>query len=173
VRPAIALCYRLVGAWVLKDYAEERTRKHSEGKARPRSQGGAPVDEATTTVVGIIGDDPLICRILGLLLEGAGYQAQPLDEAAVLEDPSAALAGVDLVLFLPLLGDERKGELLGVVKGGPATADVPVISLSTDLKAELNGRSDFVLPWPWSTEALVLAIEQAVHTPGGGEAPRR
>jgi hypothetical protein len=127
------------------------------------------VDDATTTVVGIIGNDPLVSRTLGLLLEGAGYEARALDEAAVLEDPSASLAGVDLVLFLPLLGDVRKGELLGVVKGAPTTADVPVISLSTDMKAELDERSGSVLPWPWSTEALVLAIEQAVHARGGGE----
>jgi hypothetical protein len=132
------------------------------------------VDGATTTVVGIIGDDPLICRILGLLLEGAGCEARTLDEATVLEDPSVALAGVDLVLFLPLLGEERKGELLGVVKGNPATAGLPVISLSTDMKAQLDERSDSVLPWPWSTEALVRAIEQAAHARGGeGEEPRR
>ena len=128
--------------------------------------------DGTTTVVGIIGDDPLISRILGLLLEGAGYEAQPLDEAAVFEDPRVALAGVDLVLFLPLLGDERKGELLGVMNGDQATADLPVLSLSTDMKAEQDERSDSVLPWPWSTQALVRAIEQAVHAPGGGEAPR-
>jgi hypothetical protein len=128
------------------------------------------VDGATTTVVGIIGDDPLVSRILGMLLEGAGYEARPLDEAAALEDPSVALAGVDLVLFLPLLGDERKGELLGVVKGEQATAEVPVLSLSTHPKTQLDDRSHFVLPWPWSTQALVLAIEQAVHAPGGEEA---
>ena len=131
------------------------------------------MDGATTTVVGIIGDDPLICRILGLLLKGAGYEARTLDEATVLEDPSVALAGVDLVLFLPSLGDERKGELLGVVKDDPATADLPALSLSTDMKAQLDEQSDSVLPWPWSTEALVQAIEQAVHAPGGDEAPRR
>jgi CheY-like chemotaxis protein len=131
------------------------------------------VDGATTTVVGIIGDDPLISRILGLLLEGAGYEARTLDEATVLEDPSVALASVDLVLLMPLLGDERKGELLGVVKGGPSTADLPVLSLSTDMKAQLDERSDSVLPWPWSTEALVRAIEQAAHARGGGEEPRR
>jgi hypothetical protein len=127
------------------------------------------VDGATTTVVGIIGDDPLVSRILGLLLEGAGYEASPLEEAAVLEDPSTALAGVDLVLFMPLLGDERKGELLGVMKGAPTTAAVPLISLSTELKAELDERTDSVLPWPWSTQALVRAIERAVHARGGGE----
>jgi len=125
------------------------------------------VDDTTTTAVGIIGDDPLISQILGLLLEGAGYEASPLEEAAVLEDPSTALAGVDLVLFMPLLGDERKGELLGVMKGDQATADVPVISLSTELNAELDERTDSVLPWPWSTQALMRAIERAVHAPGG------
>jgi FixJ family two-component response regulator len=134
-----------------------------------QSKRGAPVDGATTTVVGIIGDDPLVSRILGLLLEGAGYEASPLEEAAVLEDPSTALAGVDLVLFMPLLGDERKGELLGVMKGDQATAAVPLISLSTDMKAELDERTDSVLPWPWSTQALVRAIERAVHARGGGE----
>ena len=102
------------------------------------------MDGAMTTVVGIIGDDPLVSRILGLLLEWAGYEARPLDEAAILEDPSVALAGVDLVLFLPLLGDERKGELLGVVKGDPSTADVPVLSLSTEMKAQLDEQSDSV-----------------------------
>jgi len=127
------------------------------------------VDDTTTTVVGIIGDDPLVSRILGLLLEGAGYEASPLEEAAVLEDPSTALAGVDLVLFMPLLGDERKGELLGVMKGDQATAAVPLISLSTDMKAELDERTDSVFPWPWSTQALVRAIERAVHARGGGE----
>ena len=127
------------------------------------------MDGATTTVVGIIGDDPLVSQILGVLLEGAGYEASPLEEAAVLEDPSTALAGVDLVLFMPLLGDERKGELLGVMKGDQATAAMPILNLSTELKAELDERTDSVLPWPWSTQALVRAIERAVHARGGGE----
>lgn len=125
------------------------------------------MDNTATTVVGIFVDDPLISRILGLLLEGAGYEASPLEEAAVLEDPSTALAGVDLVLFMPLLGAERKGELLGVMKGEPATAAVPILHLSTELKAELDERADSVLPWPWSTQALVRAIERAVHAPDG------
>ena len=48
------------------------------------------------------------------------------------------------MLFLPLLGDERKGELLGVVKDDPATADLPALSLSTDMKAQLDEQSDSV-----------------------------
>jgi hypothetical protein len=108
---------------------------------------------------------------LGQLLEGAGYEARTLEGAAVLEDPSASLAGVDVVLFMPLLGDQRKEKLLGLIKGDPETAAVPVLHLSTDLTAQLDERTESVLPWPWSTEALVRAIEQTLRAPGGGEAP--
>jgi hypothetical protein len=136
--------------------------------AVPHSEKGrTPVDDATPKVVGILGDDPLTSRILGLLLEGAGYEARALEAAAVLEHPSASLAGVDLVLFMPLLSDECKDELLSLMKGGSEIASIPVLHLSTELKAE---RTDSVLPWPWSTEALVRAIEQAVLASGGGEA---
>ena len=111
------------------------------------------MDGATTTVVGI---SAMIRLSPGSWDCSRGLATRrALDEAAILEDPSVALAGVDLVLFLPLLGDERKGELLGVVKDAPATADLPALSLSTDMKAQLDEQSDSVLPWPWSTEALV------------------
>ena len=129
-----------------------------------------PVDGAKpTVVVGVIGEDPLTCRILGLLLAGAGYGARTLDANAVLEDSSAALAGVDLTLLVPGLGDERRGELVSAIRGGPATA-VPVLGLSSVLKADPHERADPGLPWPCTVEALVGAIEQAVLAPGGREA---
>jgi PleD family two-component response regulator len=137
--------------------------------AFPHSEKGcAPVDDATKKVVGIVGDDPLTSRVLGMLLEGAGYEVRALQASAVLEHPSASLSGVDLVLFMPLLSDERNYELLDAMKGTPQTALVPVLRLSTEPKAE---RTTSVLPWPWSTEALVGAIEQALHAPGVDEAP--
>ena len=78
------------------------------------------------------------------------------------------LAGVDLVLFMPLLGDERKGELVGIMKRDQASEAVPILNLSTEPKAQSDERKDSVLPWPWSTQALVRAIERAVHAPDGG-----
>jgi hypothetical protein len=119
-----------------------------------------PVDGAKTmaVVVGVLGEDPLTCRILGLLLAGAGYEVRTLDASAVLDAPSAALAGVDLVLLVPGLGDEREGELVGAIEGDPATAAVPVLGLSSVLKADPDERAGPVLPWPWTVEALVGAV---------------
>ena len=129
------------------------------------------MDGATTTVVvGILGEDPLTSRILGLLLAGAGYEARTLDVTAVSEDPRAALASVDLVLLVPGLDDERKGELVGAIRSDPATAAVPVLGLSSVLKADPNERAGSDLPWPWNVEALVGAIERTVPVPGGREA---
>jgi DNA-binding response OmpR family regulator len=124
------------------------------------------VDYPAKKVVGILGDDPLTSRILGLLLEEAGYEARVLEEAS-LEDPSASLAGVDLVLCTPLLGEESRDELLGAVKATPETAAVPILRLSREPKAQPDERTDSVLPWPWSTEALVRAIERALRESGG------
>ncbi len=133
-----------------------------------------PVSDAkTAVVVGVLGGDPLTCRILGLLLAGAGYETRTLDGTAVSEDPSAALAGVDLVLLVPGLDDERKGELVGAIRGDPATAAaVPVLGLSSVLKADPDEQTESWLPWPWTVEALVGAIQRAalVPAPGGREA---
>ena len=74
---------------------------------------------------------------------------------AVLEDPSAALAGVDVVLLVPGLGDERRGELAGAIEGAPATAAVPVLGLSALLKADPQDEQEGSVPWPWTVGALV------------------
>jgi CheY-like chemotaxis protein len=120
------------------------------------------VGDATQKVVGIVGDDPLTIRVLGMLLEGAGYAVRAMEAGAVLENPSASLSGVDLVLCPPPLGGQHNEKLLGAIKGTPKTALVPVLRLSTEPQAK---RTESVLPWPWSTEALVGAIEQALHAP--------
>jgi hypothetical protein len=133
----------------------------------PRGREGL-VHGDQTTVVGILGDDPLTSRILALLLESAGYGTRALEVDAVLDDPGASLEGIDLLLCMPPPDDQREDELLDAVEGGPWTAAVPVLRLSTEPKAQ---RTDSVLPWPWSMEALVGAIERALRAPGGGEVP--
>ena len=131
------------------------------------------MDDTTEKVVGILGDDPLTSRVLGLLLEGAAYyEARVLEEEDVLEHPRAALAGVDLVLCTPLPGERRRDELLGAVRGTPETAAVPVLRLSTELNAQPDELTDSVLPWPWSTEALVRAIERVLRGSRGDASNR-
>jgi hypothetical protein len=129
-----------------------------------------PVDGAKTTAVavGVLGEDPLTCRILGLLLAGAGYETRALDVSAVLEDPSAALAGVDLVLLVPGLDNELEGEPVGAIEGDRATAAVPVLGLSPALRKGPGERQGSV-PWPWTVEALVGAIERVVLVPALGD----
>ncbi len=128
------------------------------------------MDGAKTTAVVVLGEDPLTCRILGLLLAGAGYEARTLDRIAVLGAPGEALAGVDLVLLVPGLDDERRGELVGAIRGDPATAAaVPVLGISSILKADPDERTESGLCWPWTVEDLVGAIERAVLAPGGRE----
>ena len=131
--------------------------------------------KTTAVAVGVLGEGPLTVRIQGLLLAGSGYGARALDAGAVLEDPGAALADVDLVLLAPGLDDEREGELAGAIEGDPATAAVPVLGLSSVLKADPGERAAGSVPWPWTVEALAGAIERAVlmpaPAPGGREAP--
>ena len=120
--------------------------------------GGA---KTAAVAVGVLGEDSLTCRILGLLLAGAGYEARALDVSAVLDAPGSALAGVDVVLLVPWIGGEAAGELVGAIEGDPATAAVPVLGLSSVLKADPDERTASWLPWPWTVEALVGAIERA------------
>ena len=131
--------------------------------------------DSVGTVVGVLGEDPLTARILGLVLSGAGYETRALDSEAVLDAPGEALAGVDVVLLVPWIGGEAAGGLAGAIGGDPATAAVPVLGLSAVLREGAEERAGSV-PWPWSVEDLGRAIEgalgRAVLAPEpGGEAP--
>ena len=139
-----------------------------------RKKGRALAKSASTTV-GVLGEDPLTSRVLGLVLLGAGYEARALDAGAVLDAPGAALAGVDVVLLVPWIGDEAAGELVSAIEGDPTTAAVPVLGLSAVLREGPEERAGSV-PWPWSVEDLGRAIEgalgRAVLAPEpSGEAP--
>jgi len=108
------------------------------------------VDRPATTVA-IFGEDRLTSQALALLLEGVGYDARILD-GAIMETPSASLDGVEVVLRMPSLSDEREGE-----KYDSAKAAAPILSLSKVQEGRVGETGS--VPWPCSMEALTKAIE--------------
>ena len=127
------------------------------------------------TTIAILGADTVVENALSLLLRGAGYDTE------VLEDPSASaanaeelLAGVDLLLLTPSLREETQEGFLKAIEATPAASDVPVLTLSTAPQREPNDRTAGMVPWPTPLENLRLAIEDALapapsSEPGGVE----
>lgn len=111
--------------------------------------------------IGVVGDDPVISKVLGLLLGGAGYEARAVDGADVLGAPGASLAGTDMVLLVPGLSDEREVEILNAIQDDPETAALPILKFSALLAGVPDDQPGSV-PWPWSVEALKRAIERVI-----------
>lgn len=124
----------------------------------------------TTTTIAILGTDTVVENALALLLEGFGYSTR------LLEDPLAAntgeqLEGVDVVLLTPSLSEEDREGFLKAIEATTAVAHVPLLTLSTSRKEELNDRPGMV-SWPTPLEDLRQAIEAAlapVLVPAEGE----
>ena len=95
-----------------------------------------------------------------MLLEGPATKWPPWKRVPSGEPQRLAFGGGSVPVLLPSAANEE----LGACEGLPKTALVPVLRLSTEPKAK---RTESVLPWPWSMEALVGAIEQALHAPPG------
>jgi hypothetical protein len=107
--------------------------------------------------IAILGGNPVVANALALLLEDAGFDTR------ILEEPSAHTAGeqlngVDLLLLPPVSSEGNKEGSLGAIEATPATADVPILKLSTAPKEELNDRTG-MMPWPALFEDLRRAIE--------------
>jgi hypothetical protein len=114
----------------------------------------------TRTTVAILSGNPLIGRVLELLLGSAGY------EVRLLEEPEAykvkdLLEGVDVLLLGRDLSDERREDLLGAMASTLETAVIPVLSFSPGAKGTL-AEEDRLVPWPCRIEDLALAIETSL-----------
>jgi hypothetical protein len=120
----------------------------------------------SSTTVAILGDDPIVNRCLQLLLKGVGYE--PLLSRGSNERASEVeLDGVDIVLLGPALGDDRREAFLRSMKSSPATACIPVLTLSTVLREAFTEDVGLV-PWPCNIEDLERRIESALRGAGGG-----
>ena len=119
-----------------------------------------------STMVAILGDDPIINWGLQLLLKGVGYEAL-LSKGSNGRASEVELDGVDVVLLGPALRDDRREAFLSSMKSSPATACIPVLTLSTVLK-EAFAEDEGLVPWPCNIEDLERRIESALQGAGGG-----
>lgn len=137
--------------------------------ASRRPDAEAPPDRGTEVTyrpgciaLGVCGE-PVVGRALVLLLRGSGYDARFLP-ASDFGEPGT-LEGVRLLLLTPIseLSTERRDTLLAFLKHAPAIAEIPILELATTSTGIREGgaldKSEYVVPWPCSTEELEQRIE--------------
>ena len=115
----------------------------------------------TRTTVAILSGNPLVDRVLELLLEDAGYEVSLLEvlEAFRVED---LLDGVDVLLIGRGLGDDRREDFLRAMVSTLETATIPVLALTPGPKGAL-AEEDRLVPWPCRIEDLAHEIEAALR----------
>jgi hypothetical protein len=121
----------------------------------------------TRATVAILSGNPLVDRVLELLLEDAGYEVRLLGEpeAFRVED---LLDGVDVLLIGRGLGDDRREYFLRAMASTLETATTPVLALSPGPEGTF-ATEDRLVPWPCRIEDLAREIDAAKHAAEGGE----
>jgi DNA-binding response OmpR family regulator len=121
-----------------------------------------------TTVVAVLGANPVVNNALALLLSGAGYDTRRIER----DMPGLAnglLEGVDLLLLTPGISNGPREGILSVVRDNPTTAQMPVLTLSSAIGEALGDEGgQVVVAWPSSIVELVRQIE-AVLAPATSE----
>jgi DNA-binding response OmpR family regulator len=125
--------------------------------------------QETRTTVAILSGNPLVGRVLELLLGSAGYEVRLLHEPEALEVEDL-LAGVEALLLDSGVSDERRVDFLGAMASTLETATIPVLALSPGPEGAL-AQEDRLVPWPGRVEDLAREIEAAVRATEGREPP--
>ena len=121
----------------------------------------------TQITVAILSGNPLVGRVLELLLGSAGYKVRLLEEPEAFEDPDL-LAGVDVLLLGRGVSDERREEFLGAMASTLETATIPVLALSPGPEGGLAAE-DRLVPWPGRVEDLAREIDAVLLATRGRE----
>ena len=121
----------------------------------------------TRTTVAILSGNPLVDRVLELLLEDAGYEVRLLEEREAFRAEDL-LDGVDVLLIGRGLGDDRREDFLRAMVSTLETATIPVLALTPGPKGAL-AEEDRLVPWPCRIEDLAREIDAAVRAAEGGE----
>ena len=123
-----------------------------------------------TTVVAVLGANPVVNNALSLLLSGAGYDTRRIER----DLPGLAnglLEGVDLLLLAPGISNGPREGVLSVVRDNPTTAQMPVLILSSATGEALGDEGgQVVVAWPSSIVELVRQIEAVVGPASSAEA---
>ena len=118
----------------------------------------------TQITVAILSGNPLVGRVLELLLGSAGYEVRLLEEPQAFE-VADLLAGVDVLLLDRTVSDERREDFLGAMAGMLETASIPVLALSPGPEGALAAE-DRLVPWPGRVEDLAREIDAVLLATG-------
>jgi DNA-binding response OmpR family regulator len=119
------------------------------------------------TTVAILSGNPLVGRVLELLLGSAGYEVRLLEEPEAFE-VADLLAGVDVLLLDRGVSDERREDFLGAMASKLETATIPVLALSPGPEGTLAAE-DRLVPWPGRVEDLAREIDAVLLATRGRE----
>jgi DNA-binding response OmpR family regulator len=121
----------------------------------------------TQITVAILSGNPLVGRVLELLLGSAGYEVRLLEEPEAFE-VADLLAGVDVLLLDRGVSDERRVDFLGAMASKLETASIPVLALSPGPEGALAAE-DRLVPWPSRVEDLAREIDAVLLATRGRE----
>jgi DNA-binding response OmpR family regulator len=121
----------------------------------------------TQITVAILSGNPLVGRVLELLLGSAGYEVRLLEEPEAFE-VADLLAGVDVLLLDRGVSDERREDFLGAMASKLETATIPVLALSPGPEGALAAE-DRLVPWPGRVEDLAREIDAVLLATRGRE----
>lgn len=115
----------------------------------------------------VVDDEPHLCRLVRMVLEGAGFEVH--EAASAPEALRLIQEAPPALLLLDLMMPGRSGlDLLAEIRQRPGTANLPVVvvtavGLQGDLEqaAALGARA--TLAKPFSRAQLLRAVEQALQ----------
>ncbi|MEZ4587111.1 MAG: response regulator [Gemmatimonadales bacterium] len=150
-----------------------RRRKAASGRTRRASDPAPPRGAAGTVLV--VEDDPVVCRLLELILRAPGREIV-IARTAAEASRMVGEGSIDLILLDLHLPDGDGRRLLVDWRTAPATSTVPLFVMSADLgsraKAEcFAAGADAFFEKPLRREVIEAAVRARLARAGGDTAP--
>lgn len=133
------------------------------GSSRPEEPG---LRSPGTRVVAILDGDPMVARVLDLLLRGCGYDTRLLEEADAGQPGALPLGDVDLLLLAPGPSREHAEAVLSAVRSVPETAHLPVLIMLSTVPEGSPAEGARIVAWPCRTKELVRELEATLALAG-------